>query len=149
MEYEVKIWETEETRDHGISYEYEVFDNLEIALNEAHVINILYDYACVEVIDENKKVWCHYSNELEVDRVGEDEDISDYLQKKSIIVSEYTYVLHKYTANVDITYQEYLGLKNGTINIEQITSKYEIDYGCSEPIYDDTYIDEIIYEDVV
>lgn len=65
---------------------------------------------------------------------------------KTIDFIEYTYVLHAYDATVEISNDDFQKLENNEITIDDIVKKYnDIDYGCSEPIYDMSYVDSLEY----
>ena len=68
------------------------------------------------------------------------------MKTKTITFTEYTYVLHAYPAEVKISLEDFNKLKSGEIDLETIKEKYnDIDYGCSEPIYEDSYINSFEY----
>lgn len=69
------------------------------------------------------------------------------MKTKTIAFTEYTYVLHAYPAEVEISIEDFNKLKVGEIDLEVIQKKYDdINYGCSEPNYDISYIDSFEYE---
>lgn len=69
------------------------------------------------------------------------------MKTKTIAFTEYTYVLHAFPAEVEISLKDFNKLKSGEIDLKTIKEKYnDIDYGCSEPLYDDSYIDSYEYD---
>ena len=61
--YEIKIWETEEDREEGISFEYpDLFDNVDDAINEAKKLMEREDYACIEVQNIGKSKVYYWSD---------------------------------------------------------------------------------------
>ena len=47
--YMVKTWETEDEREHGLSEEYDIFENKNEAIECANDLYNRNDYVCVEV----------------------------------------------------------------------------------------------------
>ena len=69
------------------------------------------------------------------------------MKTKKITFIEYTYVLHAYPAEVEISLEDFHKLESGEMDMETILGKYsDIDYGCSEPLYDDSYVDSYEYK---
>ena len=64
MIYTIKGWETEECREEGLSFELEDFDTLQEAIDEADAY-YRNDLACVEVEDEEGRVYYHNSEDGE------------------------------------------------------------------------------------
>ena len=61
---------------------------------------------------------------------------------KTLTISEYAYILHRYDGEITITDAEYNQLKNGEIDAKFLANKYDIAYdGDSEPFYEDSMID--------
>lgn len=60
---------------------------------------------------------------------------------KKITFNEYSYVLHRYPIEVEISDEDFKLLSKGELTLEEITDKYNVNYGCSVPIYDDMYVD--------
>lgn len=69
------------------------------------------------------------------------------MKTKKILFTEYTYVLHEYPAEVEISLEDFHKLKSGKMDLKTIVDKYsDIDYDCDEPIYDDSYVHSYEYD---
>lgn len=80
--YKIKIWETEEDKEEGISFEYlDLFNDVEDAINEAKRLMRIEDYACIEVQNIGKSKVYYWSD-------GYDEEFSN-MKKESNIELEY------------------------------------------------------------
>jgi len=60
---------------------------------------------------------------------------------KKIEFDEYTYVLHRYPVEVEVSNEDFELIKKGTLALNKIVYKYDVEYGCDEVIYDDFIFD--------
>ncbi|MDA7817061.1 hypothetical protein N9A28_02605 [Sulfurimonas sp.] len=60
---------------------------------------------------------------------------------KKIIFEEFTFVLHRYPVEVEISNEDCELLENKTISLSDIVEKYSVEYGSDEIIYDDFEFD--------
>ena len=66
---------------------------------------------------------------------------------RTIYFSEFTYILHRYRGNIIISSEDFHKLENNEITINDICSKYKVDYdGYSTPYYEDSQFDEYVYD---
>lgn len=66
---------------------------------------------------------------------------------KKIYFTEYTYVLHEYPGEVEISDCDYFKLKNSEISMNDIMENYNLEYdGYSNPDYEDFKFDSIQWE---
>ncbi len=70
--------------------------------------------------------------------------------KKTIEFLENQYVLHQYPAKIEVSIEDLEKLQKGEVILEELLNIYEIKYnGCSEPIYEDSYLSEIDTYEVI
>ena len=68
-------------------------------------------------------------------------EINDKTGSVTIEFNEYNFVLHRYPVKVKISNEDYELLKNKKISLSDIVDEYnDLEYGCSEPLHDDTYL---------
>lgn len=61
----------------------------------------------------------------------------------TLYISEFIYVLHSYPCELLVTETEYKGANSGTISIDSLCEKYDIEYyGYSDSIYHENKFDE-------
>ena len=61
---------------------------------------------------------------------------------KKIEIAEYTYISHKHAGTIAITESDYEQYENGELDLDELMSKYEVNYDSSSDIdYDNFYFD--------